>query len=102
MQSNYIASKVTQFIEKNKLEYSKLNKGIGMDRTAVMIGRRNGCVKQIIDGQIKKQIDLEPDTTPCKALGQHCAAHKLNLAESQAGNAFLVIKELLEHFKEII
>ena len=52
-----------------------------------MIGRENGAVKKIIDRQISQQ----QATNPCKALGQQCLAHKLNLAASKAGNTFPVI-----------
>lgn len=86
LNSEKIAGKITGFIEKEKLPYEKLV-GLGTDGAAVMVGKVNGTVKKIIDRQISQQ-----DTTnPCKALGQHCAAHKLNLAASKAGNTFPAI-----------
>ena len=81
-----IQGKVTGFIEKENLPYEKLV-GLGTDGAAVMIGRENGAVKKIIDRQISQQ----QATNLCKALGQHCLAHKLNLAASKAGNTFPVI-----------
>ena len=89
-----ISKKVTDFIEENSLEYSKLS-GIGTDGATVMTGRENGAVKKIIDHQVEKQKDIR---IPLKAVGQHCAAHKLNLAASQAGNVFPEIVK----FKKIL
>ena len=79
-----ISKKVTDFIEENSLEYSKLS-GIGTEGASVMTGRENGAVKKIIDHQVEKQKDVR---IPVKAVGQHCAAHKLNLVASQAGIVF--------------
>ena len=44
---------------------------------------------------------MEPDATPCRAIGQHCAAHKLNLAASQAGNTFKSFKSILKKLHEL-
>ncbi|ESO96123.1 hypothetical protein LOTGIDRAFT_160110 [Lottia gigantea] len=44
---------VTQYIEDNNLPYSTL-RGIGTDGAAVMTGKRNGAVKQIIERQKDK------------------------------------------------
>ena len=45
-------------------------------------------VTKIADIQTEKQTDTE---NKVKAVGQHCAAHKLNLAASKTGNTFPVI-----------
>lgn len=91
LNAKQITTKVTDYIEKNDLDYSKL-KGIGTDGAAVMVGRKNGAVKQIIERQLQQQTESASSTT-CQAIGQHCAAHKLNLAASKAGNAFEVVKK---------
>ena len=84
-----VANKVTDYVEENNLEYHKLT-GIGTDGAAVMTGKVNGAVKIIIDRQTEKQ-KVEVSVMVVKAIGHHCAVHKLNLAASHAGNAFPVI-----------
>ena len=84
---------VTGYIKRNNLDYSKL-RGIGTDGAAVMIGAKNGAVKKIIDEQIQSQ----DGDHKCQAIGQHCSAHKLNLAVSQAGDKIPAIKS----FKNIL
>ena len=72
---------VTGYIKRNNLDYSKL-RGIGTDGAAVMIGAKNGAVKRIIDEQLQSQ----DGDHKYQAIGQHCSAHQLNLAVSQAGD----------------
>ena len=84
---------VKDYIKKNNLDYSKL-RGIGTDGAAVMIGAKNGAVKRIIDEQLQSQVGDHK----CQAIGQHCSAHKLNLAVSQAGDKIPAIKS----FKNIL
>ena len=98
LNANTVCQKVTGFIESNGLQYEKL-RGIGTDGAAVMTGRINGAVKKIIDRQVEKQMDkYEPDKPIPRAVGQHCAAHKLNLAVSHAGDKIPSIR----HFKKTL
>ena len=55
-------------------------RGIGTDGASTMMGCRNGVVVQL------KRI------TP-SVIGVHCAAHRLNLASSQAGDSVPYIKK---------
>ena len=82
LNADKISGLIVNFIEENDLSYEKLV-GLGTDGAAVMVGKENGAVKKIVDRQISKQ-----NANVCKALGQRCAAHKLNLAASKAGNYF--------------
>ena len=67
--------------------------------SAVMTGSKNGAVKKIVERQTEQQNDEnEPDKQLNKAVGQHCAAHKLNLAAKQAGAEFPVIR----NFKRVL
>ena len=64
-----------------------------------MTGRLNGAVKKIIDRQCEKQKDTnDPHKPVALAIGQYCAAHKLNLAAKQAGTNFPVIQK----FKRVV
>ena len=56
-------------------------RGIGTDGAATMAGCHNGVVARL------------ERITP-SAIGVHCAAHRLNLALSQAGNAVPYIKKI--------
>ena len=98
LNADTIRRKVTNYIEDNDLPYSTL-RGIGTDGAAVMTGKRNGAVKQIIERQKDKQVDTkDPNKLISQAVGAHCAAHKLSLAAKQAGNEFLVIQK----FKRVL
>lgn len=79
-----IAGKVTSYMDDKELDYKKLV-GLGTDGAAVMVGKQSGAVKKILDKEVSKQPGTD---NPYRALGQHCAAHKLNLAASRAGNSF--------------
>ena len=70
---------IIEYITKADLNMKHL-RGIGTDGAATMTGRRNGVVARL------KRI------TP-SALGVHCAAHRLNLASTQAGDAVPYIKK---------
>ena len=54
--------------------------GIGTDGASTMLGCRNGVV-----AQLKR---IRPS-----AVGVHCAAHRLNLASPQAGDAVPYVKK---------
>ena len=98
LNADAVSQKITDYIESNGLPYEKL-RGIGTDGAAVMTGRLNGAVKQIIDRQCEKQKDTnDPHKLVALAIGQHCAAHKLNLAAKQAGTNFPVIQK----FKRVV
>ena len=74
-----IANRVCEFTTNAELDTTKM-RGIGTDSAATMTGCHNGVVARL------KRI------TP-SAIGVHCAAHRLNLASSQAGNAVPYIKK---------
>ena len=75
-------------MEEKQLPYDGLV-GLGTDGAAVMVGKNGGAVKKIVEIQTEKQNDKENGKV--KAVGQHCTAHKLNLAASQSGNSFPTI-----------
>ena len=84
-----IAYQITSCIESNDLDYSALV-GIGTDGASTMLGKHRGAVKVIRERQMEMQQD---DTCPMtEAVGEHCAAHKLNLAASQVGDSVRYIK----------
>ena len=82
-----IADTVTNFIDEKQLPYDKLV-GLGTDGAPVMVGSKNRAVKKIVEIQEAKQKEQRGCDNAVKAVGQHCAAHKLNLAASKAGNEF--------------
>lgn len=88
-----IAQNVINFIESKNLRYDKL-RAIGTDGASVMTGRVNGAVQLIIN----KQLESQKGDLKCQAVGCHCAAHKLNLAATQAGDSIPYVKK----FKAII
>ena len=59
--------------------------GIGTDGAATMVGSQTGVVTRLQA--------IQPS-----AIGVHCAAHRLNLVSSQAGDNVPYIK----HFKRIL
>ena len=98
LNADTICGKVADYIESNDLKYENL-RGLGTDGAAVMTGKRNGAVKQIIDRQQDKQKDKhKPSKLTNKAIGAHCAAHKLNLAAKQAGTEFPIV----QRFKRVL
>ena len=60
-------------------------KGIGTDGAATMTGVRNGVVTRL-------------KAVSPSSIGVHCAAHRLNLAASQPGNAVFYVKSLISLF----
>lgn len=79
-----ITSRVCAFTEQAKLDMTRL-RGIGTDGAATMAGCNTGVVVRL------KSI------TP-SAIGVHCAAHRLNLASSQAGDSVRYVKQ----FKSVL
>ena len=73
--------------------YDKL-RGLGTDGASAITGKVNGAVQLIIN----KQLASQTGNSKCLAIGCHCAAHKLNLAATQAGDSIQYVKQ----FKEII
>ena len=90
-----IACRVKDYVVSKHLMFSKLV-GIGTDGASVMTGKHNGAVKQIVDFQLDAQAESAP--SKCEAVGVHCAAHKLSLAASQAGDGVPYVKK----FKDIL
>ena len=95
LNADVISKCVTDYIEQNQLDYGKL-RGIGTDGAAVMIGSKNGAVKKICEHQLNSQGPLK-----CEAVGQHCSAHRLNLAVSQAGDRVQVIKSFKNTLRQL-
>ena len=86
-----ITRRICEFTTEAELDRTRL-RGIGTDGAATMIGRRSGVVTRL------------KETTP-SAIGVHCAAHRLNLASSQAGNAVeyvkkfnIILRQLFDYF----
>ena len=74
-----VTKRVLDFLDVHSLDGSKIV-GIGTDGATVMIGCRNGVVKRM--------------QNVCKAaVGIHCAAHRLNLASTQAANSVPYVKK---------
>ncbi|XP_065831995.1 zinc finger protein 862-like [Oscarella lobularis] len=74
-----VTKRVLDFLDVHSLDGSKIV-GIGTDGASVMIGCRNGVVKRM--------------QNVCKAaVGIHCAAHRLNLASTQAANSVPYVKK---------
>ena len=80
LSADAISARITSYLKDDvKLDMNKI-RGIGTDGASTMMGCRNGVVAQL------KRI------TP-SAIGVHCAAHRLNLASSQAGESVPYIKK---------
>ena len=74
-----ITNRVREFSQKADLDLNKV-RGIGTDGAATMVECRNGVVKRL--------------KVHCpSAIGVHCAAHRLNLASSHAGNSVPFVKQ---------
>ena len=73
-----IAARVFEFLRQANLDIGKL-RGIGTDGAATMVGCRKGVVTRI------------KEVSP-SVLGVHCAAHRLNLASTQAGKSVPYVK----------
>ena len=73
-----ICSRIQEFVADKGLDMTKM-RGIGTDGAATMIGRYTGVVTRL------KAI------TPT-AIGVHCAAHRLNLASTQAADSVKYVK----------
>ena len=65
-----IINRITEFTTEARLDMAKL-RGIGTDGAATMTGCCTGVIVRL------------KEMNPC-AIGEHCAAHRLNLASSQA------------------
>lgn len=71
--------------------------GLGTDGASVMTGRLNGAVKKIVDFQLNAQ----SAPSKCEAVGVHCAAHKLSLAASQAGDKVPYVKKFKDMLRKL-
>ena len=74
-----ITNRIIEYTDGAQLDMTKL-KGIGTDGAATMTVVRNGGVTRL------KAVSLS-------SIGVHCAAHRLNLAAPQAGNAVPYVKK---------
>ena len=79
-----ITNRVCGYMEQASLNTANL-RGIGTDGASTMVGCHTGVVTRLQA--------IQPS-----AIGVHCAAHRLNLAASQAGDSVQYIK----HFKSIL
>ena len=92
LSADAITTRICKYLKDDiKVDMNKI-RGIGTDGASTMMGCRNGVVAQL------KRI------TP-SAIGVHCAAHRLNLASSQAGesvpyiNKFnVIIRQLFDFY----
>ena len=72
--------------------------GLGTDGAASMVGKDKGAVKIIVDRQVWQE---GAGDNQCRAVGQHCSAHKLNLAASQPGRGFPRIERLKKTWSKL-
>ena len=86
-----ITQKICEFISEAQLDTTKL-RGIRTDGASTMIGCHNGVVACL------------KESTP-SAISVHCAAHRLNLASSQAGDTIphvktfnSILRQLFDYF----
>ena len=79
LNADTITAHILKYLDDIKLDMKKI-KGIGTNGASTMLGCRNGVV-----AQLKR---IRPS-----AIGVHCAAHRLNLASSQAGDAVPYVKK---------
>ena len=79
LNADTITAHIHKYLTDIKLDMKKV-RGIGTDGASTMMGFRNGVV-----AQLKR---IRPS-----AIGVHCAAHRLNLASSQAGDAVPYVKK---------
>lgn len=82
-----IKKRVCEYVNGAKIDMAKM-RGIGTDGAATMVGRHNGVVAQL------------RVTTP-SAIGVHCAAHRLNLASSQAGDFVPYVKKFNKILRQL-
>ena len=82
-----ITKRILEFTDKASLDMTRL-RGISTDGAATMIGCRTGVVVRL------------KELTP-SAVTVHCAAHRLNLASSQAANKVQYVKKS-EHSSPIV
>ena len=87
MSAEVIALRIQDYAAQMGLDMRKM-RGIGTDGAATMIGKHNGVVTRL------KAI------TPT-AISVHCAAHRLNLASSQAANAIPYVKKFNTILRQI-
>ena len=79
LDADTITGHILKYLDDIKLDMKKI-RGIRTDGASTMLGSRNGVV-----AQLKR---IRPS-----AIGVHCAAHRLNLASSQAGDAVPYVKK---------
>ena len=82
-----IANRVCEYTANAELDMAKM-RGIGTDGAATMTGRQNGVVARM------------KSVTP-STIGVHCAAHRLNLASSQAANAVPYVKKFSDVLRQL-
>ena len=79
LNADTITAHILKYLDDIKLDMNKI-RGIGTDGASTILGCRNGVV-----AQLKR---IRPS-----AIGVHCAAHRLNLASSQAGDTVPYVKK---------
>ena len=73
-----ITNRVCEYVASAELDMAKM-RGIGTDGASTMMGCHSGVVARL-------------KTITPSAIGVHCAAHRLNLASSQAGDSVSYVK----------
>ena len=73
-----ITSRVCEYVASANLDVAKM-RGIATDGASTMMGRHSGVVARL-------------KTITPSAIGVHCAAHRLNLTSSQAGDTVSYVK----------
>ena len=82
-----ITKRVCEYVESAQLDMTKM-RGIGTDGASTMMGRHNGVVARL-------------KTITPSAIGVHCAAHRLNLASSQAGDHIAYVKKFSSILRQL-
>ena len=82
-----ITTRVCEYVKSAQLEISKM-RGIGTDGASTMMGCHNGVVARL-------------KTITPSVIGVHCAAHRLNLASSQAGNNVAYVQKFSNILRQL-
>lgn len=83
-----ITKRVEEFFSVANINAALKLRGIGTDGASTMIGHRNGVVTRL-----KKLVPT--------AIGIHCAAHRLNLASSQAADTVAYVKKFSSVLRQL-
>ena len=82
-----ITNRVCEYVASAELDMAKM-RGIGTDGASTMMGCHSGVVARL-------------KTITPSAIGVHCAAHRLNLASSQAGDSVSYVKRFSSILRQL-